>query len=67
MHVVKYTESEAGWGGEVWFASFNTYTKALEAVKECNIGYDSSKPTPSYYILASYEGEMTSLPNGYKI
>ena len=67
MHIVKYTESEAGWGGEVWFVSKGTREEALEAVQDCNKDYDRSKPTPSYYIIASYEGEMSSVPRGYKI
>lgn len=64
-HVVQYTESERGWGGEVWFTEFETETKALSAVDECNKNLPAL--TPDYYIVAKYLGTMSSVPSGYKI
>lgn len=62
--VVKYTESERGWGGEVWYTAFETELEAFDAIEECN--KDLPKETPGYYIIASYEGKMEVLPKGYK-
>lgn len=66
MHIVKFTESERGWGGEVWFNAYETMREAQLTIEECNKDYDSSKPTPSYYIIASYHGEGEEAPKGYK-
>lgn len=65
MHVVKFTESERGWGGEVWHQSFDTKDAAEEAVFKCN--KDLPKETPNYYIVAKYIGELHELPKDYKI
>lgn len=66
MHIVKYTESERGWGGEVWYTEFSTKELADESVTD----YNKDLPTsyvPDYYIKAEYIGEMTELPKGYKL
>ena len=65
MHVVKYTESERGWGGEVWFNSYETELDAKLAVTKCNKDLPESY-VPEYYIIAEYIGERTVLPEGYK-
>lgn len=63
-HIVKYTESERGWGGEVWYRDFDNKEVALNEIKEVNA--DLPTTTPDYYILAEYVGEMLNLPKGYK-
>lgn len=64
-HIVKYRESERGWGGEIWYSGFTTKEEAQKAVADCN----DKLPTdyvPDYYICASYEGELASIPRGSK-
>ena len=53
-HIVKFYESELGWGGEIWYKRYHTREEALEAVKKSN--KDLPDETPDYYIIASYEG-----------
>lgn len=65
MHVVKFRESERGWGGEVWHQKFDTKEEAEAAVFKCN--KDLPEETPSYYIVATYIGELQELPKNYKI
>lgn len=55
-HIVKYYESERGWGGEIWYRRFDTKEKALEAIKDCNGSLPTGNIAPDYYIKASYEG-----------
>ena len=54
-HIVKYVESERGWGGEIWYRPFNTKAEADAAIFECNEPYKDIKHAPDYYIIASYE------------
>ncbi|ANM45558.1 hypothetical protein [Salmonella phage 100268_sal2] len=35
-HIVKYTESERGWGGESWYRPFDTEAEALMEVNDVN-------------------------------
>lgn len=65
MFVVKYTESERGWGGEVWYRSFDTESEAKEEVLNTNRTLPKNG-VPDYYIMAQYIGECNSLPEGYK-
>lgn len=64
-HIVKFTESERGWGGEVWYNAYNSEEEAMKEVKECN--KDLPTMTPDYYIIAHYEGVSDTIPRGYKI
>lgn len=64
-HVVQFTESERGWGGEVWFNTYSSEEEALKEVKECN--KDLPAMTLDYYIIAKYIGVMDVVPKGYKI
>ena len=64
-HVVQFTESESGWGGEVWYSTYTSEEEALRAVYECN--KDLPAKTPRYYIIARYLGAMSVVPKGYKI
>lgn len=66
-HVVKFTESERGWGGEVWFNTYRSESEAMDVVRDCNKNYDGDLPTPDYYIIANYLGVMDVIPKGYKI
>lgn len=65
-YVVKYTESERGWGGEVWYTPYPTEKLAKADVKKCN--KDLPEDTPDYYIIAEYVGEMEEkdIPKGFK-
>jgi hypothetical protein len=54
-HIVKYRESESGWGGETWYRPFDTMEEAAAAIQECNEPYRDIKFAPDYYIIASYE------------
>lgn len=54
-YIVKYTESERGWGGEIWYRRFIDKEAALEAVYDCNKDLPSTH-TPDYYIQAEYIG-----------
>jgi hypothetical protein len=63
-HIVKYTESERGWGGEVWYRDLGNKEVALNEVKEVNA--DLPTKTPDYYIQAEYIGEMDEIPKGYR-
>lgn len=65
MHIVKFRESEAGWGGEVWFKGFDTFEQAQAAVDRCNKDLPDDH-VPDFYICAYYEGEKDSVPEGYK-
>ena len=64
-HVVQFTESERGWGGEIWYSSYDSEQEALKEVRECN--KDLPAMTPNYYIIAKYLGVMDVVPKGYKI
>lgn len=55
-HIVKYFESERGWGGEIWYRRFKTEEEANEAIKDCNASLPPGNIAPDYYIQASYEG-----------
>lgn len=66
MHIVKFLESEIGWGGEIWFVGYDTLKDAMEAVQLCNKGL-SRTTTPNNYIVAEYYDEMDSVPKGYKV
>ncbi|SOK58751.1 Phage protein [Yersinia phage fHe-Yen9-04] len=64
VHVIKYTESERGWGGEVWYREFSTEQEAKGEV--FNTNKDLPKAVPDWYIAAEYIGEMEKSPEGYK-
>ena len=53
-YVVKFTESERGWGGEVWYNRYSSEVEALKAVEDCN--KDLPDQAPDYYIIADYIG-----------
>jgi len=53
-HIVRYYESERGWGGEIWYRRFSTKEEALGEVEDCNNRLPDE--CPDYYIFASYEG-----------
>ena len=57
MYKVRYIESEAGWGSDIWITEYKTEKEALEMVKKTNDYYGNKSRTPSYYILAEYLGE----------
>ena len=64
-HIVKYRESERGWGGEVWYIEFDNKDAALKSVEECN----SNCPVDyvhDFYIVAEYIGELSKTPSDYK-
>lgn len=65
MHVVKYYESERGWGSETYYRSFETEQEARLAVHEVN-SKNTAKEAPDFYVVASYEGIKDKLPTGYK-
>lgn len=66
-HVVKYTESERGWGGEIWYQGFDTEDQAIDAITSCNKDNPESY-VPDYYICAEYVGVTDKeIPKGYKI
>lgn len=64
-HVVQFTESERGRGGEVWYSAYASEQEALKEVHECN--NDLPTTTPDYYIIAKYLGVMDVVPEGHKI
>ena len=64
-HVVQFTESDRGWGGEVWFNSYETEETARKEVYNCE--RDKTMITPDWYIHAEYLGVMDVVPKGYKI
>ena len=66
-YVVQFTESERGYGGEVWFNAYDFESQAMDVVRDCNKYYNGDLPTPDYYIIASYLGVMDVVPKGYKI
>jgi hypothetical protein len=64
-HVVKYTESERGWGGEVWYRGFNTKDEAIAEVEDTNKDLPEVG-VPEFYIIANYHAKLPSVPKGYK-
>ena len=56
-HVVQFTESERGRGGEVWYSAYASEQEALKEVHECN--NDLPTTTPDYY---GDPGHFTSCP-----
>ena len=50
--VVEFSESELGWGSSTWVELYDSYSEALEAVKETN-KHNTSKEVPDYYIQAN--------------
>lgn len=60
-HVVKYFESERGWGGEIWYVGYDTEQEADQAVDKCNRDLPEGY-VPDYYIVATYEGLMEKVP-----
>lgn len=65
-HVVKYTESELGWGGEVWYVAHDSQHSAIRAVEECLDKLPKNQVIPDYYVVAEYIGVWPSAPVGYK-
>lgn len=65
-HIVKYTESERGYGGEVWYDSHTSHLSAVRAVEECLDKLPKNEVIPDYYVLAEYIGEWATVPVGYK-
>lgn len=55
-HLVKFYESERGWGGEIWYRRFTTKEEAEKAIEDCNKHLPEGNIAPDYYIKASYEG-----------
>lgn len=66
-HVVKYRDSERGWGSETWYTPYDSYEEALEKVNSCN-AKNSKSEVPDYYIQAEYIGILheDEIPEGYK-
>lgn len=54
-HMVKFIESERGWGGEVWYIPFDDKESAMARVNECNADNPTSH-VPDYYNQANYHG-----------
>lgn len=65
-HVVKYRDSERGWGGEVWFTTYPTKEAAETAVIEIDQRYGGKTIVPDYYMVAEYMGDIAEVPKGYK-
>ncbi|WLW41133.1 hypothetical protein LPEKDOOE_00028 [Salmonella phage KKP 3953] len=65
-HIVRYTERERGWGGEIWYRGFD-FSKE-EAITEVNSTnkHLPSNYVPDYYIQAEYIGVKDKVPEGYK-
>lgn len=55
---VHYIESESGWGSNSWHTDYDTEQEAIKMVEDTNKKYCSSPNTPSYYIKATYMGEV---------
>lgn len=66
MHVVKFEERERGWGGEVWFRSFDSEIEATREVEDVMSKLPDTY-VPDYYIQAWYIGDLPVLPEGYKL
>ncbi|AKO61405.1 hypothetical protein [Salmonella phage vB_SalS_ABTNLsp9] len=64
-HIVKYTESERGWGGEIWYRGFDSEEEARAEVHDTNKNLPKDH-VPDYYIQAKYDGVKDKVPEGYK-
>lgn len=64
-HIVKFTESERGWGGQVSFIGYDTMEEAKDIVAEQNKDLPTDH-VPDYYCFAEYEGEADTVPESYK-
>ncbi len=64
-YVVRYRDSERGWGSETWFRGFDSENEAKEAVRDTN-ARNTASTAPDYYIQAYYEGFMKTIPEGFK-
>ncbi|ACB97510.1 hypothetical protein AGC_0067 [Escherichia phage Eps7] len=64
-HIVKYTESERGWGGEIWYRGFDSEEEARAEVHDTNKNLPKDH-VPDYYIQAEYIGVKDKVPEGYK-
>lgn len=66
-HIVKYRESELGWGGEVRYRhrEFDNKDAALKSVEECNSNCPDDY-VHDFYITAEYIGELSKTPSDYK-
>ena len=56
-YVVRFTERERGWGGDVWETGYPTEQQARAACDECNEKYAGQPTVPEYYIIAEYKGK----------
>lgn len=65
QYVVRYRDSERGWGSETWFRGFNSEREAKNAVRETN-ARNTASSAPDYYIMAYYEGFLDKIPEGFK-
>lgn len=61
VFVVKYYESERGWGSSTWYTGFKSPEEAKSAVLKTNERNTESR-APDYYITATYMGEMDEVP-----
>lgn len=64
-HIVKFRESESGWGSETWFRGYDTEEEAKAAEKLVN-DKNTAKTAPPIYTTAHYEGVSDTVPEGYK-
>lgn len=55
---VNFYESEAGWSSDSWDTDYETEKEALDIVKETNDKSMGKDIVPSYYIRATYLGEV---------
>jgi hypothetical protein len=63
--VVKFRESERGWGSDTWVVMYDNYQEALDEVKDTN-SENTSKEVPDYYIQA-YEPKLFADYYGIKL
>lgn len=55
-HVVRYYESERGWGSDTWETAYDSYEEAMKWVNETNEKFMGKDFAPDYYIRATYVG-----------
>lgn len=64
-YVVEFFESEQGWGSETWYRGFSTEQEARQKADEVN-AKNTASTAPVWYMIATYQGFMKKVPEGYK-
>lgn len=54
-YIVRFTESECGWGTDTWDSEYSTEKEAREAAEEVN-SKNTAKIVPNIYTTAQYVG-----------